>query len=241
MLVKSQAIVLYRIRYSDADSIVHLYSRDFGRIAYLVANHRRNRVVNPAMLQPLSIIEYEAEHKGSRTLQRLKETHSLYTFKGIPSDPAKNGISMFLAEILYRVLNEAEASESLFQYLTQSIELLDQCEQATSNFHLVFLIKLSLFLGFHPNMEENHPNWFFDLQAGCFTPARPPHNAWLTPADARLFAKLMDIRFDNMHLYAFSHRQRTDLLRQILDYYRIHLSDFPEIKSLAVLQECFEP
>ena len=240
MLVKSRGIVLRRIRYNDSDSIVSLYSSEFGRISYLVGNHRRRKAVNPACLQPLSLIEYEADHHNGRELQRLKEIRPLCPLTDIPMNPVKNGISMFLAEILTRVLNEAEANPTLFDYLLQSVEILDRCQAGAANFHLVFLIKLSIFLGFYPNISDGRKGGYFDLQAGCFTPARPLHNAWLSPEEARKLVSLMQMRFDNMETFRFSRQQRTAVLHRILDYYRLHLADFPEIKSLAVLEECFE-
>ena len=43
-----------------------------------------------------------------------------------------------------------------------------------------------------------------------------------------------------MSLYAFSRRDRVRILHLILDYYRLHLPDFPAIKSLDVLQALFD-
>lgn len=240
MLVKSQAIVLHKLRYNDTDSIVCLYSKDFGRVSYLTANHRKSKKLSQATIQPLSIIEYEADHKGSRELQRLKETRLLYSFSGIPFNPVKNGISFFLAEVLYRVLNEAEDDGELFGFLVRSIQILDLCDKGTANFHLVFLCKLSLFLGFYPNVSGYHTNWYFDMNAGEFTPVPPPHNAWLSSGDSHIFACLMRCHFDNMDGLSLEHSKRVELLHYLLDYYRLHLSDFPTIKSLDILQECFD-
>jgi DNA repair protein RecO (recombination protein O) len=61
----------------------------------------------------------------------------------------------------------------------------------------------------------------------------------LTPGDAQGFAVLLRINFENMSAFRYDRRQRQRILRQTLDYYRLHLSDFPAIKSLDVLQELF--
>lgn len=240
MFVKTQAIVLHKIKYSDSDAIVCLYSREFGRISYLVSNKSKKSKLSQSLLQPLSLIEYEGEHKGSRELQRLREAHCYQPFADLPLNPYKNAISLFLSEVLYRVLMEEERNLPLYDYLEHGIQMLDLSEKGTANFHLAFLIHLTKFLGFYPNLEENRPHWYFDLAAGSFCPARPPHNAWLSPEDAARFATLLRMNFDNLHLFRFDRHQRTDLLRQILDYYRIHLTDFPEIKSLTILEEMFD-
>lgn len=240
MLVKSQAVVLHQIKYNDSDSIVYLYSKDFGRISYLVANRRKKSALSQALFQPLSIIEYEGDHKMNRELQRIKEAQSIYAFQSIPFDPDKNIISLFLSEFLYRVLSEADANPMLFDYLVQSIEILDLCQKGTANFHLVFLIKLTRYMGFYPNTEDNHPGWYFDLQAGVFSPACPPHNAWLSPSDAQNFARLLRMNYENLYAFKFDRHERVALLKQMLNYYRLHLVEFPEIKSLSVLQSLYD-
>ncbi|HEY5500307.1 MAG TPA: DNA repair protein RecO [Bacteroidales bacterium] len=241
MLLKIKAIVLHCLAYNDTTNIVHLYTEDFGRMSYLASRSRSKKSnLKSAFFMPLSLVEIEADHKGSRNLQRIKEVRSIYNFSGIPYDQAKNAMSLFLAEVLYRSLRETEKNPTLFEYLFRSIQYLDLCEKGLANFHLVFLIKLTRFLGFYPNVEGQAPNWYFDLQGGCFTPTRPLHNAWLTPAESTNFAILMRMNFDNMQAFQFERHQRVHILRQMMDYYRIHLADFPEIKSLNVLQELYD-
>ena len=239
MLVRSQAIVLHQIPYSDAYAVVHLYTKEFGRQPYLLSRNHKNSRLRQSLFQPLSIIEYEADHKGSRELQRIREARSLYAFSGIPVDPVKNAIALFLSEVLFRALEERESNPALFDYLMQSVQILDLCQQGTANFHLVFLIKLTRYLGFYPNVEDNAPGWYFDLLAGTFCELRPLHDAWLSPEDAQGFAVLLRINFENMPAFRYDRHQRQRILRQTLDYYRLHLSDFPRIKSLEVLQDLF--
>jgi DNA repair protein RecO (recombination protein O) len=240
MLIKAKAIVLHCQSYNDSTNIVHLYTEDFGRISYLVTkSHSKKSSLRSAYFQPLSLVEIEADHHGNRSLQRIKEVRSIFPFTGIPTDPVKNTIALFLAEVMYRSLREAEKNPSLFDYLLRSVQLLDLCEKGLANFHLVFLIKLTRYLGFYPNVEGQRPNWYFDLQGGCFVQMRPFHNAWLSPEQAEDFAQLMRMNFENLAAFRFDHRERVEILNQMMNYYRLHLTEFPTIKSLAVLQEVF--
>jgi DNA repair protein RecO (recombination protein O) len=45
--------------------------------------------------------------------------------------------------------------------------------------------------------------------------------------------------YPTMHLFRMSRQDRRRLLEVALLYYRLHLPDFPELKSLAVLEEVF--
>lgn len=241
MLIKIKAIVLHCLAYSDTTNIVHLYTEDFGRVSYLATKSKSKKSnLRSAFFMPLSLVEIEAEHKNNRGLQRIKEIRSIYSFTGIPYDSTKSAVSLFLAEVLYRSLRETEKNTALFDYLLRSIQYLDLCDKGLANFHLVFLIKLTRYLGFYPNVEEQQAHWYFDLQGGSFTPTRPLHNAWLSPEEATGFAVLMRMNFENMQAFQFERHQRVEILRQMLNYYRMHLTDFPSIKSLSVLQELYD-
>ncbi len=240
MLVESDAIVLYKIKYDDKNLIVHLYSRDFGRMSYIAACHKKRGSLGNAFFEPLSLINYQAEHKESRELQRLRESHSYYAFRSIPFDPVKNSIALFLSEVLYRVLQEAEPNEALFGFLSESIQLLDAMDDGKANFHLIFLSQLSRHLGIMPNLEDDKPDWYFDLMAGCFVPFPPNHPYWMNQQESADFVLLQQLRFEQAASCRFSRFQRRKLLDTLLDYYRLHLNDFPVIKSLDIMQELFE-
>jgi DNA repair protein RecO (recombination protein O) len=42
-----------------------------------------------------------------------------------------------------------------------------------------------------------------------------------------------------MHLFRLSHHERNRLLEVAITYYRLHLPNFPDMKSLGVLRELF--
>ena len=146
---------------------------------------------------------------------------------------------MFLAEFLYRSLREEAENRPLFAYLEHSIRWLDECERGFANFHLVFLMRFSRFLGLYPNTEDYDEGCFFDLLNACFTPIQPSHGAFLKPDEASHINILMRMNYETMHLFAMSRAERNRCLTIINDYYRLHLPDFPLLKSLDVLKELF--
>ena len=108
-----------------------------------------------------------------------------------------------------------------------------------ANFHLVFMIRLSMFLGFFPNLESYEPGACFDLRSGCFSTTVPPHPDYIQADEAEAMVGLMRLSFTTMRLFRMSREQRNRCVDVILDFYRLHIPAFPELKTLGVVRELF--
>ena len=240
MLSTTRGIILHATPYNDNYAIVHVYTESFGRTSYLVARHRRRKTkVSFALFMPLSVVEMEVEHLKTREIQRIKEARICYPLTSIPAHPVKNTIALFLAEALYRIIHAREADPKLFDYLCNSIRYLEILEQGIANFHLVFLIHLTRYLGIFPNAESYTSGVFFDLLNGVFTLQPPDHPHYLDREESVIFSRLLRLNYENMAIHSFSRKERTTIINHTLDYYRLHYTDFGEIKSLAVIQSLF--
>ena len=214
MLQKTKGIVLHTLKYNDTSIIVDMYTELSGRTSFLVPVPRsRKAAVKSVLFQPLSI----------------------------PYDPYKSSMALFLAEFLYRAIREEAENRPLFAYLQHSVIWLDECREGFANFHLVFLMRLSRFLGLYPNLEDYHNGDYFDLLNACFTSSRPQlHSSYINPEEAGRLRQLMRMNYETMHLFGMSRAERTRCLTIMNDYYRLHLPDFPALKSLDVLKELFD-
>lgn len=242
MLQKTVGIVLHSLKYNDTSNIVDIYTEHTGRASFIVPVPRsRKAAVKSVLFQPLSIIEFEADFRPNTTLYKIKEAKSFYPFTSLPYDPFKSAMALFLAEFLYRAVREETENRPLFAYLHHSIVWLDTCSDGYANFHLVFLMRLSRFLGLYPNLDNYSRGDYFDLLNACFTPLRPQiHSSYINPDEAGRLSQLMRMNYETMHLFAMNRTERARCLTIINDYYRLHLPDFPVLKSLAVLQELFD-
>lgn len=242
MLQKNVGIVLHSLKYNDTSNIVDIYTEHTGRASFIVPVPRsRKAAVKSVLFQPLSIIEFEADFRPNTTLYKIKEAKSFYPFTSLPYDPFKSAMALFLAEFLYRAVREETENRPLFAYLHHSIVWLDTCSDGYANFHLVFLMRLSRFLGLYPNLDNYSRGDYFDLLNACFTPLRPQiHSSYINPDEAGRLSQLMRMNYETMHLFAMNRTERARCLTIINDYYRLHLPDFPVLKSLAVLQELFD-
>ena len=240
MLHKTRGIVLHSFTYNDKYAITQIYTEEFGRVSYLTAKSKGKQTRVPkSLFHALSALDLEVEHKNLRDIQRIKEAKVSLPPGSILCDPVKSVMSIFLAEFISHVTKDRQPDKVLFDFIYQSIHVFDLAENGVANFHLVFMIRLSIFLGFYPNAEGYMPNMFFDMQNGEFVRNKPFHPHFLNPDDSRIFLLLLRMNYENMHTFSFSGKQRVDIINRILEYYKLHLSELPEIKSLEVCQNFF--
>lgn len=241
MFLKTRAVILHCTKYSDKAVIVHLISEERGRMACIAyGTYGKKNGLRMVFLQPLSLVELEIEIRPDHELHRIKEAKPAEIFVSIPSDPVKNALTLFLAEVLYRTIKEMQTDKQMYRFLHNSILALENARQSTANFHLAMLLHLTRFLGFFPNAENVGPLFYFDMLNGIFTSTCPLHKHFLRPAQSAALYQLMRITYSNMHIFKFSRTERIQILEYILNYYRIHLPEFGEIKSLPVLTELFD-
>ena len=241
MLTKTQAIVLHSLKYGETRIIVDMFTRSHGRLSFIVSIPKSAKSkMKKQLFQPLTVLEIETDVRPKAQLQKLKDVRLASPFVSIPFEPDKLSISLFVAEFLYYALRSEQQNASLFDYVINSIQWLDGQAGNFANFHLVFLMRLSRFLGFYPNLEDYVPGDYFDLRESvvCITP--PTHRDFLRPDEAEKIQLMMRMDFPTMHLFRMSHQERNRLLEVALIYYRLHLTDFPELKSVSVLQELYQ-
>jgi len=241
MLTKTQAIVLHSIKYGEARLIVDMFTRSFGRQSFIVSIPKTSKgKVKKQFFQPLTLLDIESDVRPKLQLQKLNDVRLAVPFASIPFESDKLSISLFMAEFLYYALRSEQRNELLYDYLENSIQWLDGQQAHYANFHLVFLLRLTRFLGFYPNLDDYQEGDYFDLRESVFMNNPPVHRDFLYPEEAQKVQLMMRMDFPTMHLFRMSHEERNRLLEVSIKYYRLHLPDFPEMKSIEVLRALYQ-
>ena len=103
-----------------------------------------------SLLLPLNILEAEVVESTKSTLFTARNLTALHPLLGIRSNIFKNSMTMFMSEVLYRVVKDGTREEGLYEWCEKNILLLDAVQTDFSNFHLRFLLELAVALGFSP-------------------------------------------------------------------------------------------
>ncbi len=234
-------IVLRTIKYSDNLMVADMYTKERGRASFLVPVSRSGRSkVRSVLFQPLSMLTFTVNAGRKNAIPRLSEVHPYVMYHTIPFDVVKSAVAIYIAEFLVAVLREEGENEALFAYLDYSLSFFDASDEDFSNFHIIFLLQLTRFLGIFPNIENVSKECCFDLLAGYLTSEYPLHAHFLPPQDTRNFIELLKVDFNSMHKLFLSRKARGEYLALIQTYYSLHIPDFPPIKSADVLRELFD-
>jgi DNA repair protein RecO (recombination protein O) len=238
MQVSTKAIVVSKLRYKDHDLIVKCYTEKYGIKSYLLKNVLKSRKgkFKPAYFQPLTIIDIEAEHKDNRSLHYLKDIKIQNDFESIHTNIIKSTMAMFLAEVLNNVLKEEEENSSLYNYLETSLIWFNE-NGVDTNFHLIFLIELTKYLGFYPDTSHSELK-YFNLEDGKFYQAKLGKH-FIEGENLTLLKQLLGIKFDALKSANFKPIKKLEFLNMILLYLKLHLDGFKQPKSVTVLNQIF--
>lgn len=240
MMQKTRAIVLRSYKYGESQLIVDMLTREQGRLSFICSVSKSPRAkFRHNFFQPLSLLEINFDYRERARLQRLKEVRIAIPYINIPFDAVKLSIAHFLAEFVVYATRSEQANLPLYSFVETSLQLLDQTNRSCANFHLVFMLRLTRFVGFFPNLSDAGSECFFDLRNACFVIEPPHHSEFLYPVEASKLGLMMRMRYETMHLFAMSRDERNRCVELILTFYRLHIPDFPEMKSWQVLKELF--
>lgn len=237
-VVSTKAIVISSIKYGDSSLIVKLYTYELGLISCMVKGVLKSKKgkLKAAYFQPLTLLSAVINYQEKRNLQSIREVQVSHLYQTVHSDVIKQSVVMFLSEVLSSSIQEEESNTLLFEYLENAFLWLDSHE-SISNFHLLFLLNLTKFLGFYPDTSDADKQAFHLLE-GIFTEASTQKEI-ISGDEVVQLKKLLGIKFDAIESVNFSKTQRQTVLQMLIRYFELHLHGFKNPRSLGVLEAVF--
>ncbi len=242
MVHATKGIVLRTVKYGDTSIITTVYTELFGIQSYIVKGVRQSSKTSAgkaSFFQPSAMLDMEVYHNDQKQLQFIKEYQWNYLYEKILFDVVRNTVAMFIIELLQHTLKQPEANPELFYLIEDTLKQLDKgTDTLTGNLPLYFTLHLGSELGFqlHGNYSKQTP--ILDLQEGMFIADKPTHPYYLEDNLAKITSELSDIKFYNdLENIQLNRTIRRELLQAYQTYLALHIHDFGEMKSFAILQE----
>jgi DNA repair protein RecO (recombination protein O) len=219
LIHKTRGIVFRFTKYGETSIIVTIFTETFGLQSYIVNGVRSKTAKNKiALYQPLTLLNLVVYHRENANIERIKELSCFHPYSTIPSDIKKYSVCLFITELLNKTVKDESHAKDLFEFISTSLIEFDVLPVRYENFHLIFMIKLSRFLGF----GANHVNEIMGPRV----------------ADQVIEEKLaLLIRENYQSDLELTNTERRTLLDLLLKFYEDHVETLGELKSVPILKE----
>jgi DNA repair protein RecO (recombination protein O) len=227
MIAKTNGIALGTIKFRETSIITRIFTEKFGLQSYLINGIRAPKgKFKIALFQPLTLLELVVYHKENAGIQRLSEAKCSYPYSSVSSNIRKSAIMIFLTEILEKTLREGSNPEVMYSFLRDSFKKFDKEENEINTFHLRFLFEFSKFLGFRPSSIDD------------FNEHIPLALKESNPETLELIQEMIAENFQKTT--KSNNATRRNCLNLIIAYYRSHIANFGEVKSIGILREILD-
>ena len=216
MTSDTELIVLHTTKFGENSLVVHTLSKDYGRRSFLVKGAGKKSMMS--LFLPLNVLEADILETNKSTLFTARHLTAKHPLLGIRNNMFKNSMTMFMSEVLYRVVKDGAYEQGLFEWCEKDILLLDAIQTDFSNFHIRFLLELTVALGFSPESQDLMPF------VGEHYPA---------------VEKFMTLPFADSMLIPLNGAARNEIAEEILRYIEYHTESSVNVNSLKVLRELF--
>ena len=222
MVESTSGIALHYYKYSETSVLAKIFTKNLGLQSYAIRGVRTKRSKNKLnLLFPLNILEMEVTNNPKKDVQYIKEMRAGISLYKIYNDIHKKLLCSFISEILIRILVENKKEEKIYNFIEKIILNINSSDNLDKNYAILFLLKLSDFLGFLPNMSLIEDHDFKHLLAGHNMSEKNINYIYLL-----LQNQLIDIPPIN----------RKEIFNFMQNYYSSHYYNIKNLKTYKIIE-----
>jgi len=160
----TEAIVLRSVDYSETSLVVHLFTRDYGRVAALARGARRLRSYRAGALDLLCVCRIVLRRRGGRGLDLLHEAQLIEAFAPLELPYPASLAGFAVARLLFDFTSESQPQPALFERAVGALRRIRSHGDWELPLHR-FVWELVVLSGYEPRL---------DRCARCFDRPRGP-------------------------------------------------------------------
>jgi len=231
MKYKSSAIALSYLKQGESSIIAKIFTEEKGLQSFIVKGVRAKKSKKKlGLFQPLQLLSINATHLPKNSLQYISEIALEHTKITDRIDIKKNFLSIFVAEVISKVLLETEKDKALFKFIWELKIDLNSLEIINPNFPLIFLIRLSEYLGFLPSKDQIDGD-YFNLEFGEFTNNQQQLNYFIKKENSYYLRKLLENKDINI-----PYKNRNKILLHLIKYYKLQHHELKNMTSHLIIE-----
>tara|TARA_B110000459_G_scaffold857_1_gene865 strand:+ start:2340 stop:3047 length:708 start_codon:yes stop_codon:yes gene_type:complete len=231
MKYKSRAIALSYLKQGESSIIAKIFTEEKGLQSFIIKGVRAKKAKRKlGLFQPLQLLSLNATHFPKKNLQYISEISLEKIQVSDVIDMKKKFIYIFVAEVISKVLLQAEKDEALFKFIWELKINLYSLEKINPNFALIFLIRLSEYLGFTPSKEKIN-GVYFDMVLGKFTNNKQQLTYFIEKNNSIYLRELLENKEINI-----PYQNRNQILLHLIQYYKLQHHELKSMTSHLIIE-----
>jgi DNA repair protein RecO (recombination protein O) len=234
-LLETEGIVFRTMKYSETSLIVDIYTFEVGLKSFIINGVRSSKSKSHSNIyQVMNLLNISFYNKEGEQLLRLSSAHFSSIYESIFIDIMKTSVGIFLIECTRNCIKEKEQNDRLFDYIKTSFLTLDQLPSSKlGTFNITYLLGISNYLGFFPYNNFSAERPYFDMLNGRYAKFGIDSRHTMDLGMSQLLSQVLA----DKDFIIPSKNDRDNLLDEIIIYFKLHVDQFKDIKSLEILRE----
>lgn len=242
-----EGIVIKSINYRESDKILHIFTREAGKLTCIARGVRRIKKTSGVNVELFSHSRYTL-YKGKGFYQ-INQTERIADYFGLRESIERLACASFMIEIVDAGLPEEEENIKLFELLLKTLRVLlkVEAEPEYRKLMLSFELKYISFLGYRPELRRcincgsesvASLNRLSNIQGGVLCEACrgiDKYSEHLDFESLKALNQLLYSRLDDLGDLAFSENQVLKLQNLVFNYISSHIEK-KHFKSLELLK-----
>lgn len=210
---QADAIVLRRLDYGEADRIVTLLTREYGKLAAIAKGARRAKARSAGSLDLFARSRMMLAR--GRNLDVVAQVEHRGDVRHISGDLHRTAYACLVSEVVDKVLEDRHPVDDMFNLVVDTLDRLNATERSPRADAAWFLMRVLDQLGYLPQLQDcpgcgkplpESPAWFSPLLGGVLCQACGSHEQAGSPLSVnglkvlRLMAAGQDDLYDRLRL-----------------------------------------
>lgn len=242
-IIKDEAIILRKTKFSNSSLILLLYSKKNGKISVIVKGARSSKSKIGSKIDILNHVEVVFYNKMERDIQLATEINLIDHYPKIKESLDKIKYASSVCELLMKLIPEHEANERIFKGSVKIMNLFNKPENNDSLLFARYLIFFIKEIGFELSFEycsscnkkinENERNAFSYSEGIICSVCN--NNKMLTYQLSEELFNLFKCLTKKNNICSFKLENVENIMFIIEKYLMYHNSEFKGLKSLQIL------
>ncbi len=164
MIINTDAIVLKTFSYGETSLISRCFTKDKGKISFIIKGAKSKRNLISPYFQPLSFINIIYKENEKRELQIVSKVSFVQIWTQIPVSLKKMSLSQSILEISDFTLEKNDPYPSLFNILIKTFQIFESGDIDENILFWNYECKILSEMGFMINIDDNSDSELISLK-----------------------------------------------------------------------------